>query len=348
MYETKRNSKGTPAASRASNSSAERRRWNPRGCPNSWLFRQFGGAMARCSQQRWDQSPRTQADTRSAKETFGQTMSKVRSSAKQRPDSFRLQNELVDVGTYCSGDSQKVSSLLPSFASLANPEADGLQLPKARTQSSRTRRTGNSHLAKERLASYKKKPEKAVKPLFCWMKAALCFSQLFGEHGLGKDKLPFIIAGTAGTGYRLFLPLRFRRDVGVWDCISLFVTTTLSLMILRHLWRNCLYIFHKVLPWLWIAGWFTVAVLRGCRDDLAGLMWNGCLLMHRISIRSSRSGTAANIRTWPIIFLGILPNLERKFVNPSVICIPNNHYYDPFSKRLNLNYDVFHYLRKGQ
>ena len=140
MYETKRNSKRTSATSRASDSFAERGSWNPRGCPNGRLFRQFSGTMARCSQKRRSQSPRTQANTWSAKETFGQATSKVGSSAKQRPDSFRLQNELVDIGTYCSGNSEKVSSLLPSFTSLANPEADGLQLPKARTQSSRTKR----------------------------------------------------------------------------------------------------------------------------------------------------------------------------------------------------------------
>jgi len=348
MYETKRNNKGTPAASRASNNSAERGRWNPRGCQDGWLFRQFGGAMARCSQKRRGQSPRTQADTRSAKETFGQATAKVISSVRQRPDSFWLQNELVDVGTYCSGNSQEVSSLLPSLSSLANPEADGLQLPKARTQSSRTRRTANSHLAKERLASYKKKPEKGVKPSFCWMKAALCFSQLFGEPGLGKDKLPFIIAGPAATDCRLFLPLRFRRNADILDCISLFVTTTLSLMILRRLWQNCCRIFREGLSWLWIAGWYIAAAPKDCRDDSAVLMWNGCRLMHRILIRSSRSGTAANIRIWPIIFPKILANLKRKFVNPSVICVPNNHYYDPFSKRLNLNYESFHYLCKDQ
>ena len=306
MYETKRNSKGTSAAPAAGGRSAERWLRNSRGRPNGWLFRQFGGAMARCSQKRRCQSPRTQTDTRSAKETFGQATSKVGSSAKQRPDSFRLQNELVDIAAYRGGDSQKVSRLLPSFWSLANPEADGLQLPKARTQSSRTRRRANSHLAKERLAPYKKKPEKAVKPLFCWMKAALCFSQLFGEPGLGEDKLPFITVGTAATDCRLFLPLRFRRDVGVWDCIFLFVTTILSLMILRHLWQSCLCIFHKGLSWLWIAGWFIVAVPNDCRNDSAALMWNGCRLMHRILIRLSRSGTTASIRTWPIIFLKIL------------------------------------------
>lgn len=348
MYETKRNSKGTPAASRASNSSAERRLWDPPGCSDSRLFRQFGGAMARCLQKRRSKSSRTQADTRSAKETFGQATSKVGSSAKQRPDSFRLQNELVDIGTYCSGDSQEVSSLLPSFSSLANPGADGLQLPKARTKSSRTRRTGDSHLAKERLARYKKKVEKAVKPLFCWMKAALCFSRLFGEPGLGKDKLPFITVGTAATDCRLFLPLRFRRNAGIWDCISLFVTTTLSLMILRALWQNCCRIFREGLSWLWIAGWYIAAAPKDCRDDSAALMWNGCRLMHRILIRSSRFGTAANIRTWPIIFPKILANLKRKFVNPSVICVPNNHYYDLFSKRLNLNYESFHCLCKSQ
>ena len=190
MYETKRNDKGTSAAQAASNNSAERRRWNPRGCQDGWLFRQFGGAMARCSQKRRCQSPRTQIDTRSAKETFGQATSKVGSSAKQRPDSFRLQNELVDIGTYCSGNPQEVSSLLPSFWSLANPEADGLQLPKARTQSPRTRRRANSHLAKERLAPYKKKPEKGVKPSFCWTKAALCFSRLFGEPGPRQGQTP--------------------------------------------------------------------------------------------------------------------------------------------------------------
>ena len=348
MYETKRNSKGTSAASRASNSSAGRWLRNPRGCQDGWLFRQFGGAMARCSQKRWCQSPRTQTDTRSAKETFGQATSKVGSPAKQRPDSFRLQNELVDIGTYCSGNSEKVSCLLPSFASLANLEADGLQLPKARTQSPRTRRRANSHLAKERLASYKKKPEKAVKPSFCWMKAALCFSQLFDAPGPGKDKLPSIIAGTAVTDCRLFLPLRFRQNAGILGCISLFVTTTLLLMILRRLWQNCCRIFREGLSWLWIAGWYIAAAPKDCRDDSAVLMWNGCRLMHRILIRSSRSGTAASIRTWLIIFPKILANLKRKFVNPSVICVPNNHYYDLFSKRLNLNYESFHYLRKGQ
>ena len=173
MYETKRNSKRTSATSRASDSSAEQRRWNPRGCPNSRLFWQFGGSMARCPRKRRGQSPRTQADTRSAEETFGQETAKVGSSAKQRPESFRLQNELVDVGTHCSGDSQEVSGLLPSFASLANPEADGIQLPKARTQSSRTRRTSNSLLAKEGFAAYKKKPTGQLKPLYLSMKAAL-------------------------------------------------------------------------------------------------------------------------------------------------------------------------------
>ena len=304
--------------------------------------------MARCPQKRRGQSPRTQADTRSAEETFGQETAKVGSSAKQRPESFRLQNKLVDIGTHCNGDSQEVSGLLPSFASLANPEADGIQLPKARTQSSRTRRTGDSHLAKERLAQYKKKPEKAVKPLFCWMKAALCFSRLFGEPGLGKDKLPSITVGAAVTDCRLFLPLRFRRNAGIWDCILLFVTTILSPMILRRLWRSCCCIFREGLSWLWIAGWYIAAAPKDCIDDSAALMWNGCRLMHRILIRSSRFGTAANIRTWPIIFPKILPNLEKKFVYPSIICVPNNHYYDPFSKRLNLNYDAFHYLRKGQ
>lgn len=345
MYETKRNSKRTSATQAASDSSAERWRWNPPGCPNSWLFRQFGGSMARCSQKRRGQSPRTQADTGSAEETFGQETSKVGSSVRQRSDSFRLQNELVDIATYCSGDLQEVSSLLPSFTSLANLEADGLQLPKTRTQ---TKRRANSHLAKERLASYKKKPEKRVKPSFCWMKAALCSSRLFGEPGLGKDKLPFIIAGPAATDCRLFLPLRFRRNADIWGCISPFVTITLSLMILRRLWQNCCRIFRKGLSWLWIAGWYIAAAPKDCRDDSAVLMWNGCRLMHRILIRSSRSGTAASIRTWPIIFPKILANLKRKFVNPSVVCVGNNHYYYLFSKRLNSNYDAFHYLRKGQ
>ena len=348
MYETDRNSKRTSAASRASDNSAERWRWNPRGCPNSRLFRQFGGSMARCPQKRRGQSPRTQADTWSTKETFGQETSKAGSSVRQRPGSFRLQNEPVDIGTYCSSDSQEVSSLLPSFTSLANFEADGLQLPKARTQSSRTRRTANSHLAKERLASYKKKPEKRVKPSFCWTKVALCSSRLFGEHGLGKDKLPSIIAGTAATDCRLFLPLRFRRNAGVWDCILLFVTTTLSLMILRRLWQNCCRIFREGLSWLWIAGWYIAAAPKDCRDDSIALMWNGCRLMHRILIRSSRFGTTASIRIWPIIFPKILTNLKRKFANPLIICVLNNHYYDLFSKRPNLNYDAFHYLRKGQ
>ena len=348
MYETKRNNKRTSATSRASNSSAERRLWNPRGCQNSWFFRQFSGTVARCPQKRRCQSSRTQADTRSAKETFVHATSKVGSSAKQRPDSLRLQNELVDIGTYCSGDSQEVSSLLPSFWSLANPEADGLQLSKARTQSPRTRRTANSHLAKERLAPYKKKLEKGVKPSFCWMKAALCFSRLFGEPGLGKDKPPFIIAGTVVSECRLFLLLRFLRNAGIWGCILLFVTTILLLMILRHLLQNCCRIFSKGLSWLWIAGWSIAAALRGCRNDSAGLMWNGCHPMHRISIRSSKSGIAASIRTWPTIFPKILLSLKRKCLNPSIICVLNNHYYDPFSKRLNLNYDSFLYLCKDQ
>ena len=132
------------------------------------------------------------------------------------------------------------------------------------------------------------------------------------------------------------------------DATVSFVTTILSLMILRPLWQNCCRIFREGLSWSWIAGWYTAAAPKDCRDDSAALMWNDCRLMPRILIRSSRSGTAANIQTWPIIFPKILVNLKRKFVNPSVICVPNNHYYDPFLKRLNLNYDAFHYLRKGQ
>ena len=161
MYETKGNNKRTPAAQAASNSSAERWLWNPRSCQDGWLFWQFGGTMARCSQKRRRQSPRTQTDTRAAKETFGQATAKVGSPAKQRPDSFRLQNELVDIGTYRSGNSEKVSSVLSSFITLANLDADGLQLPKARTQNPPARRRANNHLAKERLA-FEKVKERAI------------------------------------------------------------------------------------------------------------------------------------------------------------------------------------------
>jgi hypothetical protein len=83
-------------------------------------------------------------------------------------------------------------------------------------------------------------------------------------------------------------------------------------------------------------------VPKGCRAALVVLMWNSCCLMHRILIRLSRSGTAASIRIWPIISLTILANLKRKFINPLIICVPNNRYCGPFSKRLNSNYNAFH------
>jgi len=85
----------------------------------------------------------------------------------------------MDAATYRKIDPETFRHKLSYHTRLANPPRAGLELSEAREAGQRTQRAGHIILAKERPASYKKKPIESAEPLYWPMKAALCFSQLY-------------------------------------------------------------------------------------------------------------------------------------------------------------------------
>ena len=303
MYETNRNNQTTGAASAKGHFAAGTRPWCSPNRSAGWGNRRCCNPMEKSIRNPWREGFSGSQSAGKKTSTLREKNPAIRKAALERGPQKRLLHRAMDTETCGRDNLQAFWRSLRTVQHLACVETNGLELPKARTQSPRTRRAGRSHLAKDRLAPYKKKPKEAAKPLFCWMKAALCFSQLFDELGLREDKLPSITVGTAETDSRPSPRSLFRPNANAWDCILPCMIATLSPMILRHLWQSCSRIFHEGLSWLWIAGWFIAAAPKGCRDDSAvALMWNGCRLTHRILILWSRCGIAPSIRIWLTLF----------------------------------------------
>ena len=343
IHETNRNPTTARATQKTGHRTTKTRPRNPASRSYGRCVLQLGSPLERRVQKRWSTCPEKQAATSSAPQTLTETASKTRCPASERTDSVWLQNPVMDTTAGSRFDTKTLWGNLPHLPGLADLKIDTLQLPKARTQSPRTRRKSNSKLAQERLATYKKKPEEAVKPSFLLMKAALCSSLWCVEPGPQQVKRHCFTTGKVMTSSLLLVLSVFRRFVTGWACTLIFKIRIYARTILRPLWRRCWSILGVGLSWLLTAGWFTVAVPGDCRGDFAaGCRLNGCRRMHRSLILWSRSGTIASTLILPIMSLMIFLCSRKLHVSRLVICNPSKLYFDLFSKRPDSKYDLLH------
>jgi len=343
IHETNRNTKTARATQETSCTIAKRRPWNPRNRSTSRRITQLGRTLERCLQKRRPRSVNQQTTTLPTMPSDRQTTAKTPKHTLKRRQSQRLQNRVVDAKENSSDNSEELRCRLSTIRCLVHSFSSALQLPKAGTACQRTQRAGHRNLAKGTLALYKKTPEKAVEPSFCWMKAALCSSLWCVEPGPQEAKRHCFTTGKVTTSSRPSALSVFRRFVINWVCILTSRIRTSALTILCFLSGNSLFIFQRVLFWFWTAGLCIAGAQYVCKEDLPGESGlNGCRLMRRSLIRWSRFGITASIATLPIIFRKMYMSLRKLFVLPSTICVHKNLYYVLSLRKPNSIYDLFH------
>jgi len=312
IHETNRNTKTARATQKTGCRVTKRQPRDSRNCSNGRGIAQFRSSLEGCIQKRWATSTNQQTTSRKAMQAVPKAAFKASSASLERPQSKRLQDRLVDTAEDRSANTKAFWPIVSTFRRLVCSFSYGLELPKTREEGQRTQRAGHSRLAKEGLASYKKKPIKPAEPPYWPMKAALCCNRPLGEHGHLRDKRPFNIAGIEGTVSRQFPQSVFRLNDIDWVCTSLYRTVISGWRILRYLYRSFLSIFRKALSWFLTAGWFIAGQKEDCARGLPNVLsLNGFQLMPRILIRSSRSGITANTVSLPIIFLMMYWHLKK-------------------------------------
>ena len=334
IHETHRNTKAARATQKKGCRTPERQLQNPPNRSNRRGIPQLGCPLERRLQKIWPKCPKQQTASVKAMQTVQKTAFKTPNASFERPKSKRLQNRLVDTAKDCTDNKKTLRPILSAFRGLVYAWSDWLELSETTKTGKRTQRAGHSRLAKEGLATYKKKPKVAVKPSYLLMKAALCCNRLLGEHGRQKAKHLFNIAGAKEGVCRPFLLSVSLRGVGDWACISLSRTATSSWMILRHLFRCFWNIFPKVLCWFLTAGWFIAGQKEGCvRGFPCVLLLNGFRLMPQSLIRLSRSGITASTASLPTIFQMMCRCLKKPYVILSNIFVHKKVYYVRSSKK---------------
>lgn len=336
IHETNRNTKTARAAQNPGGEAVARRPRDSRNCSNGRGIAQFCSSLEGCIQKRRTTSTEKQATSIKAMQTVQKAALKASKASLERPQSKRLQDRLVDTAKNRATDTKGFWPIVSTFRGLVCSFSYGLELPKTRKKGKRTRRAGHRSVAKEGLASYKKKPVEPAEPSYWSMKAVLCFSQPFAALGRQKARRPFTIAGTEGTDFRQFLLSAFLPSAGDWACTFPFRTATSGWMILRHLYRCFWNTFREALSWFSTAGRFTVGQKEDCvRGFRSVSILNGFQLMPLNLIRSNRSGITASTVTLPTISLMTYLHLRKQYVSLSTIFIHKNFCYVRSSKKLD-------------
>lgn len=349
IHETNRNTKTARATQNPGSKTVTRRPWDSRNCSNGRVITQFCSSLAGCVQKRWTKSIGKQTAAFKALQAIRQAVVKASKTSFKRPESKWLQDRIVDTGQDRTANKKTFWPIVSTFRSLVCSFSHGLELSEAGKEGQRTRRAGNSLLAKEGLATYKKKPVEPAGLPYWSMKAVLCLPQLFAVPGHQKAKHLFNIAGAKEAACRPFLLLASLHNVIDWVCIFLSRTATSGWMILKHLYRCSWNTFRKALSWFLTVRWFIAGQKEDCVRDFPDVsILNGFQLMLQSLIRSSRSGTTASTATLPTIFLMMYSPLKRLYVNLSNIFVHRNPCYVRSSKKPGLKYDSFHWLFKSQ
>ena len=291
----------------------------------------------------------SQAPSRSHAQTDGSAMRQAEWAVVAGAAKARLCQRLMDTAAGGRGDSQAFRRKVRSVRRMACAASDGLELPETRTPSEGAQRTGHCRLAQERLAAYKKKPKKAVKPLFSSMKAALCSSRRSAVPGVSEARRRSTIAGTDVIDCRLSRRLASRRNVGDWGCTSNCSTIISRPTKRSHSWPLCWATFHGESFWCGIAGWCIGRPPVGCRNVLRfGYTSNGCQPTLQNLTPSSKSGTGASTPTWPILFRRMWFIWRPSFAGRCDILDLRNVCSVRSSNTLNFQYEMFVYLFKDQ
>ena len=343
IHETNRYTKTARTAQNPCGETAAGRTRNSRNCSNGRCITQFCRSLEGCVQKRRTKSTGKQAATFKAVQAIRETTVEASKASLKRPKSEWLQNRLVDTTAYSKADTQTFRYKLSYCTRLAASSENGLEFSEAREASKRTQRAGNSKLAKEGLAWYKKKPVGPAELPYWPMKVVLCLPQRYAVPGRQKARRLFTIAGTKGIGSRRFLQSASLPTAGDWACTFPFRTATSGLMTWRHLYRCFWITFQRALSWFSTVGWFTVGQREDCVKGFPGAsILNGFRLMPQSLIRLSRSGITASTATLPTIFLMMYWHLRKPYVSLSSIFVHKNLCYTRSSKKPVLKYDSFH------
>jgi len=174
IHETDRNTKTARASQNPGGEAVARWPWDSPNRSNGRGIAQLCSSLERCVQKRQTKSTGKQTASVKAMQTVRQATVKTSKASLKRPRSKWLQNRFVDTTKDRTDNKKAFWPIVPTLRGLVCSLSYGIELPKTREASQRTQQTSHRMLAKERLASYKKKPVEPAELLYRPMKAVLC------------------------------------------------------------------------------------------------------------------------------------------------------------------------------
>jgi len=300
FHENRRNTTRTPAAAVSCRRAGTRGTVSNERSQATGRFTRGGFQVENGPSARRTRFPEGPASSRPQAQTLRLSEAASVQTAAPGPPQARPCHRPMDAPADRPTDPPALWRNLQSLRRLEPTACDGMELSKARKTGPRRRRGGGRNVAARDMAAYKKRPEKAVKPLFSWMKAALCSSRLSAALGRRRGKRRCWTTGFAETDFRLFRPWRSRPNATNRACSLLSTAATSMPTWPKPLRPTCSESFPRESSWYGIGGRSTAA-LPGGSGSGSGNEWRlcGCRRMPPNSIRSNMSGATASTANWP-------------------------------------------------
>lgn len=263
------------------------------------------GGFSRCRvavekglRSRGSPSVACQTSSRTNSQAFEKAVRHARAVVETRATPTRLDNRTVDAATHRRVDRKRVRCPLRSIERMASLETNWLELSEARAKGARAGQAGRRLVAAARLAALKKTRVAAGERWFCSMNRGSCCSRPCDALGRRKAKRPSWTVGNGTIGCRSSRRLRFLLSEDAWAFTSISSTIISSPTTSRSSLRGFSGGLVARLHWSWIGGKCIGRALGGWKDVSGGKsMWSGCLLTHRNSTPTNKSGTTRNTPT---------------------------------------------------
>lgn len=204
MHETIWNPKATRKAAPTRHRAAEARLYSVGSGKGARMFSKFGLSLAADVPARRRRSHEGKAGTGASAKTNAWPKEGIDTHFAKRASFARIPHRLVDSKACCRGDREKIRCRVSSQSSLAFSNGSRLELPEARKESSRARRSCHPALETLRMAAYKK-TQIGLAPIWSFLtRAASFWFPISGVLGRRGDKLPICLWREIGQKYRQY------------------------------------------------------------------------------------------------------------------------------------------------
>ena len=219
MYETIRNPKAARKAAPTRHRTAEKRLYSVGRSEETWLFARLSVSLAANVPERRRGSLEAKASTGTSAKADAWSKEGIDTHFVKRASFAWIQYRPMDPKAHCRGNREEVRYRLSSQPPLAFFDRFGVELPEARKESQRARRSCHTALETLQMAAYKK-TRIGLEPIWSFLtKAASSWFPTSGGLGRHAVKLPISPWRETGQRYRQYPPSAFLQKESVPLCI---------------------------------------------------------------------------------------------------------------------------------